>query len=465
MSATFTGTVSALSPDGNGIVKNDGRVVFIPLAIPGQVIEFRIAHQKKQAFFGEIITVIQASPQQIPATDPEFPLHGGAPWQTIDYGEQLRWKEQFVHDAFLRIGKIENAPIENIIPSPQTERYRNKMEFSFGYSSIRVKTDDDGNKTFFDENPGLGLHKRGNWREIVRVTDTILASKKMLVARGIVEKFALDSCLPVWNPLPQKGFWRELIVRESVRTRECLLELTIGGKQPASFFESLADRLKQAIPELVGLLVTFHERDSVVPVDAKKTVIFGRDHYFEEFCGLTFKVSAGAFFQVNTLAAEKLTKTIVEFAGLSGSEALLDLFCGTGTQGLALAKQAGSLTGIEIVEAAVRDARENAIANGIKNAEFHCGPAEILMPELIAKRHFHTVIVDPPRAGLPKKARQLLAELPAERIIMVSCNPATLARDLAEMIPAGWQLEKVRPHDLFPHTPHVETVVMLKRHS
>lgn len=460
---SLRGTVVGLSPDGSGVVKDEGRVVFLPLAVPGQVVEYRLTHRKKNAFFGEVTDILQHSPAEVPPFDPEFPRHGGAPWQHIAYAEQLKWKEQFVKDAFLRIGHFEDAPIEAITKSPVTERYRNKMEFSFGYGSVRVRTAPDGSKTFYDEDPGLGLHKRGNWKEIVRISDTLLAGTKMLGVRALVEAFALESGWPVWNPLPQKGGWRELIVRESVRTGECLVEITYGRDEPAELFLPLAERLKSEIPGLVGVLVTYAAGDSVVPPETPKTVIWGRDHYFEAFCGLTFKISAGAFFQVNTAAAESLAATVADFADLHNQEHLLDLFCGTGTLGLAIAHNAASLTGIELSAAAVADARENAQRNGITHAEFFCGPAEILLKETVARKHFHTVIVDPPRAGLPKKAREILTEIPADRMVMVSCNPATLARDLLEICPHGWQLTKVRPHDLFPHTPHVETVAVLER--
>ncbi len=461
--SSLIGKVVALSPDGSGVVKTDGKVVFVPLTIVGDEIEFRICGKKKKAFFGEVVEIKSPSPHRVDPPDPEFPQHGGAPWQIIDYSEQLKWKEQFVRDGFERIGKIANPPVEPIVPSPITTRYRNKMEFSFGYEAVRVQTAEDGSKTFFDENPGLGLHRRGNWKEIVRISDTILAPPEMLHAKEIIEDFALKSRLPVWNPLPSKGFWREAMVRQSHATGEMFIRLTVGMQTDAEFFLPLFEQLQSNLPHLVGFVVMPFAGVSVAPPNTPSELISGKPEYTERFCGLDFAVAADAFFQVNTPAAETLINTIGEFAELSGNEDVLDLFCGTGAIGLALAKQSQSVTGVDIVESAIEAATANAERNGIANATFHCGPAENLLPQISESQHFHTAIVDPPRAGLPKKSRQTLAELPADKLVMVSCNPATLARDVLELLPLGWRLRRIRPHDLFPHTPHTETVALLTR--
>ncbi len=457
------GTVQALSSDGSGVVKTDDKVVFVSLTVPGDDILFRIKSRKKKAFFGELVEVVSPSAERVSAPDPEFPHHGGAPWQMITYPEQLKWKEQFVRDGFERIAKIPIPLLDAIVASPITERYRNKMEFSFGYEKVGVTTLPDGSKQFCDESPGLGLHRRGNWREIVRITDTLIAPHEMILVKDIIEAFALASKLPVWNPFPNKGFWREAMVRRSQASGEILVRLTVGMQTDADFFLPLAEQLRAQVPGFVGLLVMTFVGVSVAPPNTPSVVIAGKDSYRERFCGLDFEVASDAFFQVNTPAAEQLIATIAEFAQLSGHENLLDLFCGTGAIGLALADKAKSVSGIELVASAVEAAKHNAKQNGIANARFFAGAAEDLLADLAKQTHFDAAIVDPPRAGLPKKARTVLANLPADKLVMVSCNPATLARDIAELQPFGWQLQRVRAHDLFPHTPHVETVALLTR--
>ncbi len=460
----LAGTVMALSPDGSGVVRaDDGKVVFVPLTVAEDEIEFRITSRKKKAFFGEVISITSPSPHRTPAPDPEFPAHGGAPWQMIAYPEQLKWKEQFVRDGFERIAKIPVPFLEPIVASPITERYRNKMEFSFGHEKVGMTILPDGSKQFCDESPGLGLHRRGNWREIVRITDTILAPREMIEVNKIIENFALASKLPVWNPFPNKGFWREAMVRFSHSTGELLIRLTVGMQTDADFFIPLAKILQEKITGFVGLVVTTYNGVSVAPPNTPSVVIAGKNSYHEHFCGLNFEVASDAFFQVNTPAAESLVASIAEFAELSGTEHVLDLFCGTGAIGLALAKKCQSVTGIELVESAVEIARTNAAQNNIHNAEFFAGAAEEILGKIAQQKHFDTAIIDPPRAGLPKKARQILAELAADKLVMVSCNPATLARDIADLQPFGWKLVRVRAHDLFPHTPHVETVALLTR--
>jgi len=462
---TLTAEVLGLSPTGDGICKCDNKVIFVPLAIPGQIIRGKITKRKRKVFFGEIQHIDQKSPHEVSPFDPEFPHHGGAPWQCIAYSEQLKWKQKFVQDAFERIGKIPFPSIDPIVPSPDLTRYRNKMEFSFGYSRMRTETNESGLKTHFDEDPGLGLHKRGNWREIVRVTDTCLTSERMMSLKKTLETFALASSEPVWNPIRKEGFWRHVTIRESQRTGEILIEIQVAQEKPSSFWEKLLHFLhtEGGMDGVVGIVITSYSGVSVAGPDAPFQVISGRGHYFETFCGLTFSISHNAFFQVNTPSAELLIDTLSEFAGLTGDEDVLDLFCGTGTLGLSLARKAQSITGIEVVSSAVADAKENAKRNDISNTSFFAGSVESVLHDTLEKATFDAVIVDPPRAGLPKKARKTLASISAKKLLFVSCNPATLGRDLSEILPFGWEIERIRPHDLFPHTPHVETVAVLNQ--
>jgi len=461
MGNEFLAPVFGLSPTGDAVVKIDTKVIFVPGAVPEQRIRGRISQQKKKVFFGEILEVLEKSPHERLPLDAHFGDFGGASWQIIDEKEQEKWKFRFVADAFLRIGKLDIPEIEPILGSPDKTEYRNKMEFSFGYERMRTTTDEDGTKTHHDESPGLGFHRRGNWREITRVTESCLAKPLFFGIAGLVENFALASGLPVWNPLARKGFWRNLVVRYSPNTGEILVEIFVFEEKSAEFWSVLMADLRNAFPHIVGIMATVHNGLSVADRDAPTTVLWGRDFYRETLAECNFCVSHAAFFQVNVGAAENLVATISDFLKIREDETLLDLFCGSGTLGIAVGKKAKKLVGIELNTKAVADARKNSAENQMKNVEFLAGDAAKILATI--PRDFDAAIVDPPRAGLDKKAQSLIANLPAKRIVMVSCNPATLARDLAEITPGKWKIARIRPVDLFPQTPHVEAVVLLER--
>ncbi len=461
MGNEFIATVCGLSPTGDAVVKREEKVIFVPFGVPGQKIRGRIVRQKKRIFFGEILEVLEKSPHERSPLDPHFLDFGGAPWQIINEQEQEKWKFQFVADAFQRIGKFENCIIDPLVKSPISTGYRNKMEFSFGYEKMETITAEDGTKTHHDTNPGLGFHRRGNWREISKITQSCLAKPLFFEIARRIEAFALCSGLPVWNPLARKGFWRNVVVRNSFYTGEILVEIFIFEKKSSEFWEELVTSLRADFPEISGILQTVHDGLSVADKNAFSEILFGRDFYHEQLGNCHFCVSHAAFFQVNVSAAENLVSTIADFLDLQADETLLDLFCGSGTLGIAVGKNAKKVVGIEMNEKAIADAQKNAKENAMKNAEFYSGDAGKVLSGL--SRNFTAAIVDPPRAGLGKRAQKLIAELPAKKIAMVSCNPATLARDLSEIIPGKWQIIRICPIDLFPQTPHVETVVLLER--
>lgn len=461
MGNEFVAPVVGLSPTGDAVVKTDEKVIFVPGGIPEQTIRGRMIRKKKKVFFGETLEVLKKSPHERLPLDKHFGDFGGSPWQTIDEKEQEKWKFQFVVDAFLRIGKLEIPEIEPLLGSPQKTEYRNKMEFSFGYERMRTQTAEDGSKTHYDENPGLGFHRRGNWKEIARITESCLAKPLFFEIARIIENFALASTLPVWNPLARRGFWRNVVVRHSPNTGEILVEILVFEEKSAEFWADLVTQLREAFPEIIGILQTVHNGCSVVKSEAPTIPLLGRDFYREKLAERDFCISHNAFFQVNIPAAENLVKTISDFLNIQQHETLLDLFCGSGALGIAAGKSAKKLVGIELNANAILDARKNAEINNMKNVEFLAGDAAKILATV--SQDFDAAIVDPPRAGLDKKAQSLIANLPARRIVMVSCNPATLARDLAEITPNKWKIARIRPVDLFPQTPHTETVVLLER--
>lgn len=369
---------------------------------------------------------------------PDRCVHGGepcpgAPWQGLPYERQIAYKQEQVGDALRRIGGLEGYELEEIVPAAEQWRYRNKLEYSFGES-------DEGE-------PTLGFHARGRWDLIVDVDDCHLASEAGNQARNAVREWARAESLPSYDARERRGVLRNLAVREGRRT------------------DQIQTRLVTAKARFPRPPVDLH---TIVEGDAGSTDgptgVLGSERLREELCGLQLEMSHGAFFQTNTEMAERLYAVAAEFAGLSGNERVFDLFCGIGTIGLTMARQAGEVWGLEIVPEAIADAERNARRNKIENVHFMAANARTGVRPLVEKAGKpDVVVVDPPRAGLSQKIVRRVIECEAEKIVYVSCNPTTLAPNAAQLREAGYRLTRVRPVDMFPQTPHIECVALFER--
>ena len=374
-----------------------------------------------------------------PAADrlPERCLHGGepcpgAPWQGLPYERQLHHKQEQVAEALSRIGGLEGFEIEEIVPAVEHWRYRNKLEYSFG--------EEDGEAT-------LGFHARGRWDLIVDADDCHLASERGNEARNAVREWARAEAVPAYDRRARRGVLRNLAVREGRRTGQIQTRLvTVEARFPRP-------------PVDLHTIVEGDSGGSDGP-----TGVLGEERLREELCGLELEISHNAFFQTNTEMAERLYAVAGELAGLSGSERVFDLFCGIGTIGLTMARNAGEVWGLEIVPEAIADAERNARANGIENARFMAANARTGVRPLIERASRpDVVVVDPPRAGLSQKIVRRVVECEAKRIVYVSCNPTTLAPNAAQLGEAGYRLRRVRPVDMFPQTPHIECVALFEK--
>jgi 23S rRNA (uracil1939-C5)-methyltransferase len=370
---------------------------------------------------------------------PDRCLHGGepcpgAPWQGLPYERQLQHKQEQVAEALGRIGGLEGFELEEIVPAAEQWRYRNKLEYSFGEEGDELT---------------LGFHARGRWDVIVDVEDCHLASEAGNEARNAVREWARAEAVPAWDRRAQRGVLRNLAVREGRRTGQVQTRLvTVEAKFPRP-------------PVDLHTIVEAEAGSTDGP-----TGVLGEERLREELCGLELEMSHGAFFQTNTEMAERLYAVAGEFAGLSGIERVFDLFCGIGTIGLTMARQAGEVWGIEIVPEAIEDAERNARANGIENARFLAANARTGVRPLVEKAGKpDVVVVDPPRAGLSQKIVRRVIECEAKRIVYVSCNPTTLAPNAAQLGEAGYRLRRVRPVDMFPQTPHIECVALFEKHE
>jgi 23S rRNA (uracil1939-C5)-methyltransferase len=410
-------------------------------AVPGDRVRARIGKSKRSWAEAELIELIEPSPDRV---EPETP-HPGAPWQVLPYERQLEEKEAQVRDALERIGGFDGPPVEPIVPAVQRLRYRNKLEYSFG-------NDESGELV-------LGFHRPGRWDLIDDVEDDILASERINEVREAVEAWCREEGLDAWDRDEQLGLLRNLVVREGRRTGQVQARLVTS---PGSEFR--VDELAAATPA-DSFLWTRAEGVAETTRGGDTRIVKGSAVLEEELSGLRFRISPDAFFQTNTEMAEALYGAAVEFAGVSGREKVLDLFCGIGTISLVLALDSAELWGVELVEDAVADAIQNAKLNGVDNARFFAGDVRLVMRELLERSGSpDVVVVDPPRAGLSQKVIRRIIEAEAQRIVYVSCNPTTLAPNARQLVDdGGYELRAVRPVDMFPQTPHIECVVLLER--
>jgi 23S rRNA (uracil1939-C5)-methyltransferase len=425
--------IDSLAHGGRGVARSDGMVVFVSGALPGDLVRAEITKSKRR--FAEARTVELLRPASGRIDDVcvhEGEPCPGAPWQGLPYESQLTHKAEQVDDALRRIGGLEGFELEEIVGADEHWRYRNKLEYSWG--------EIDGELT-------LGFHARGRWDRIVGVEDCRLASETGNEARNEVREWARREGLPAYDRRDREGVLRNLVVREGRRTGQVQTRLVTSAAQ---FSKPPVD------------LHTVIEGDSG-GTDGPTGAI-GEERLREELCGLSLEMSHSAFFQTNTEMAERLYAVVREFAGLTGSERLFDLYCGIGTIGLTLAADAGEVWGLELVPEAIADAEANAERNGIENARFVAGSARTgVRPLIEAAGKPDVVVVDPPRAGLSQKIVRRLIECEAPRIVYVSCNPTTLAPNAAQLVEAGYSLKRVKPVDMFPQTPHIESVALLEK--
>jgi 23S rRNA (uracil1939-C5)-methyltransferase len=440
--------VESLAFGGNGVARHDGFVVFVRRGLPGDRVRARVTRVKRG--FAEAIAtdVLSAGPQRVEAPCAHFPSCGGCRFQDLAYASQVAQKEAQVRDALQRIAGIAEPALEPIVPcEPDVFFYRNKMEYSFAPS---------------EEGPVLGLHKAGRWDEVIDIERCWLTTDLGNGIRNAVRDWAREEGLAAYSQADNSGYLRHLIVREGRNTGQVLVQLVTA---PGEKFEQgyFVDVLRK-FPEVRSVHWAVNDRPAEV-TNLPAELLWGEPAIEEELCGLRFRIRPNAFLQTNTAMAEKLYVLARAAAQLTGKETVWDLYCGIGTIGLSLAKDALTVWGIEVSEESVACALENAELNGITNTAFFAGNVGEVIDDLLDRSGApDVVVVDPPRAGLAGKALRRLGGIGAPRIVYVSCNPTTLAGDLKTMREQyGYELLRATPVDMFPHTPHVETVALLEK--
>lgn len=441
-------TVDRLAYGGEAVGRHQGLVVFASGAAAGETVRVRVRRVQRRHAEADVIAVETASPERVLPRCVHFAQGcGGCTWQHVEYAGQLRAKETAVRDSLARLGGLHDLPLRPIIPAPSPWHYRNKMEFAFHPEGV------------------LGLHPRGAWHSILPLHECFLAPPLTVALVKAAQTFARAAHLSLHDPRTHQGLLRELVVRHSQGTGETMLGI-VTSPGPFDAAAAMAECLAAVDTSVVSVVRSIRaSSDTSAPLQ-QTTLLRGQDHITETIDGLRFGIGVETFFQTNTAQAERLVALVRELAGDLAGALAIDVYCGVGMFTLALAYVGAKAVGIELSASSVEAARANARNNDLPEAHFFAGDARTVLPQVLAEHGTPRVVVlDPPRAGAGGKVMRRIARAAPARIIYVSCNPTTLARDLAELGPFGYRVSVVQPLDLFPQTYHVETVVVLDRHA
>lgn len=439
----------------------DGRVIFISNAVPGDIATIQTTKQRKSYYEGKAISFSQLSDKRVDAQCEHFGTCGGCKWQHMGYEHQLFYKHQEIENNLKRIGKVDLPEFQPILGSQKQYFYRNKMEFSFSDNKW-LTLDQIQSDVQIENKNALGFHIPGMWDKILDLEKCHLQADPSNAIRDFIKMRAQELELPFFNARRQEGILRTLMIRTS--TTGDVMALIQFYKEDEAGRIALMDSVKDKFPEITSLQYVINSKGNDTIYDQNVICYYGNDHIFEEMEGLRFKINAKSFYQTNSEQAYELYKVTRDFAGLTGNELVYDLYTGTGTIAQFVAKQAQKVIGVESVPEAIEAAKENAQLNGIDNVEFYVGDMKHVFNEEFINTHGQPdiIITDPPRDGMHGDVVQQLLNIGADKIVYVSCNSATQARDLA-LLDSMYKVQRVQPVDMFPQTHHVENVVLLEK--
>ncbi len=449
--------VSDLVFGGKGLARIDGFTVFVEGAVPLDTVTVRIVKKKKNFAEARIVELLEASPYRVKAPCVYSGYCGGCKLQHVKYEQQLSYKHRHVVDAVERIAKLEGVVVHAPKTSSQIFGYRNKMEFTC--ADRRWLLPEEIGRPEISNDFAIGLHVPGTFYKVIDTKVCLLQPDLGSRILDEVRNYIKSSSMPVYGLHTHEGYWRFLVVRHSVSKKQWMVNV-ITAAEDRSQVKPLADHLKSLFPEVVSVVNNITARKAAIAVGEYEIRLAGDDVIQDKIGDFLFEISANSFFQTNTRAAETLYQTVKAYAGLHGRESVLDLYSGTGTIAIFLSNAARDVTGLEIVASAVGDAINNCRLNGISNCRFIAGDIKESLLQIQTRPD--VIIVDPPRVGIhPKVVSQIIAMAP-QRMVYVSCNPATLARDLS-LLKETYRVEEIQPVDMFPHTFHIETVTRLER--
>ncbi|HEX8357986.1 MAG TPA: 23S rRNA (uracil(1939)-C(5))-methyltransferase RlmD [Segetibacter sp.] len=446
--------------EGKSLARIDGKVIFVENTIPGDVVDVLVQKNKKDWGEGIALRFHAYSSLRVEPFCQHFGVCGGCQWQMLPYEQQLKYKQQQVADNLRRIGKVELPEMMPIIGAEETTRYRNKMEYTFANKRFLLPEELNNSGISSDENV-VGFHARGFFDKVVPIIECHLQVEPTNYIRLAIWEYAKQNNLSHYDIRNHTGYLRNLLVRIA-RTGEIMVNIVVGYEDRATRI-GLLEFIQNKFPEITTLLYTVNPKWNDSLYDLQPKVFSGKGYIIEKLEDFKFKISSRSFFQTNTRQGEKLYAITREFAELDGSQTVYDLYCGTGSIGIFVSKQAKKIVGVEMVEDAVADAKENGQLNSLENAFFAVGDVIEICDDAFFEAHGRpdVVITDPPRAGMHEKLVKKLLDIEAPLIVYVSCNPATQARDLG-LLDEKYKVTKIQPVDMFPHTLHIENVVQLK---
>uniref|UniRef100_UPI0032166794 23S rRNA (uracil(1939)-C(5))-methyltransferase RlmD n=1 Tax=uncultured Draconibacterium sp. TaxID=1573823 RepID=UPI0032166794 len=454
-------TIEDIGAEGKAVARVGEMVVFTKLAIPGDIVDLQVTKKRKRYQEAFIKEYKEYSKDRIDAFCEHFGVCGGCKWQMLPYEKQLYYKQKQVQDQLSRIGKIDLPEMMPILGSKENTFYRNKLEFTFSNKRwLTFKEVEEGNE--IEKPDALGFHVPGLFDKVIGINKCWLQPEPSNRLRNFIYDYAVKNKLEFFDIREQKGFLRTLIIRTS-STGEIMVILTFYHEDEKERV-ALLEAVKNEFPEITSLLYVINPKGNDTITDQKIETFSGREFIYEEMEGLKFKIGPKSFYQTNSEQAYTLYKVARDFANLNGTETVYDLYTGTGTIANFVAKSAGKVVGIEYVPEAIEDAKVNSELNNITNTSFFAGDMKDVLDEAFVKEHGapEVIITDPPRAGMHADVINTILKIAPDKIVYVSCNPATQARDIA-ILDEFYQIEKICPVDMFPHTHHVENVVLLTK--
>lgn len=451
-------TITGIADRGKAVGRHEGQVVFVEGAVPGDVADVRVTSKKKGVMDGRVEQMVTPSPDRVKPFCIHFGTCGGCKWQHLDYNAQLRHKQETVENALLRIGKVEVGEYLPIMGSAKQSYYRNKLEFTF--SNRKWLTEKEMGQMDDINRNGLGFHLPGHFDKVLDISECHLQPEPSDAIRQAVRDYSLEHGFTHYNVREHVGFMRNIIIRVA-RTGETMVTVVFGEDEPENRI-GLLDYLVGKFPNITSLNYVINTKLNDTIYDLPVHCYHGTPFIMETLGAAKFKIGPKSFFQTNTAQAEALYQTALDFAGLTGTENVYDLYTGLGSIACFVAGSAKQVVGIEEVEPAVADARENAALNGFDHLHFYAGDVKALFNGDLLERHGRpdVIITDPPRAGMHENVVNTLLEVAAPKIVYVSCNPATQARDL-NILAAKYDVVKSRAVDMFPQTHHIENVTLL----
>ncbi len=441
--------ITDLAFDGKSVAHLDGKVVFLKGGLPGEKVEAEITVTKPRYNTGIVTKLLTKSEHRIKAKCSHFGICGGCTWQDLKYEIQLMYKQKQVYDCLARIGNLSETEIDEIIPSEEIFNYRNKMEYSFHTS---------GDNSFT-----LGLHQRGHFDKIFDLKKCHLQAEPSSKIVNWMRDYVAKEEIPVYDVLEHTGYMRFLMIRTAAGTEELMINMVTNyGDFPDP--EKFIEQILPDFPEITTIVHNQNGKKSNIATGEIEKILHGPGFITEKLLGRSFRISSNSFFQTNPKQTETLYRTAFEMLGPDSNDRVLDLYCGTGSIGILLADRVKEVVGVEIVPDAIVAARKNAEINGIENIQFYeANVKDYLNAGSQEIENFNILIIDPPRAGINPRALKKMLKLKPEKILYISCNPATFSRDAANIVESGYTLPRVKPVDMFPHTMHIELVSVFYR--